>query len=241
MPPPGVVQKPPGQVEEAGAEPADGPVQEQLPAAVQRPHAALRRHVPGLHLQQLDQQGPHPGAALHQELHLLQLHEPPHLAVHVLGAQLHLLHDHGLRDGPLRRAGYAHPGSKQHQQPERDRHVQHQLGHVIVRVSVRAPRLSVQRLPGHLQLQPGHPQTQIQTASNFWIQRPAEPGVQPQRLSIQQLTGQKRGLKLFTNINKYICDDERTRCQSLEAIPADGGRKKKNQRQLNWISCNHFS
>lgn len=211
--PPGVVQKPPGQVEEAGAEPADGLVQEQLPAAVQRPDAALRRHVPGLHLQQLDQQGPDSGTADHQELHLLQLYEPPHLAVHVLCAQLHLLHDHGLRDGTLRRAGHAHPGSQQHQQPERDRHVRHQLGHVFVRVSVRASRLSVQRLPGHLQLQPGHPQTQIQTAPNFWIQRPAEPRIEPECLSIQQLTGQKLGLNI-TNINKYICD-ERTWCKSL--------------------------
>lgn len=98
-------------MEEAGAEPADGPLQEQLPAPVQRSHAALRRHVPGLYLQQLDQQGPHSGTAVHQELHLLQLHESPHLAVHVLGPQLHLLHDHGLRDGPLRGARHAHARS----------------------------------------------------------------------------------------------------------------------------------
>lgn len=185
----GVVQKPPRQVEEARTEPADGPVQEQLPAAVQRPHAALRGHVPGLHLQQLDQQGPRARAALHQELHLLQLHEPAHLAVHVLRAQLHLLHDHGLRHGPLRRAWHARPGSEQHQQPERDRNVRHQLGHVVVRLSVRASRLPVQRLPGHVQLQPGDAQTQIQTASHFWIQRPAEPRIQPERLPVQQLTG----------------------------------------------------
>lgn len=178
-------------MEEAGAEPADGPVQKQLPAAVQRPDAALRRHVPDLHLQQLDQQGPHPGAALHQELHLLQLHEPPHLSVHVLGAQLHLVHDHGLRNGPLRRAGHAHPGSEQHQQPERHRHVKHQLRHVVVRVSVRTSGLPVQRLQGHLQFQPGHPETQIQTAPDVWIQRPAESRVEPERLSVQQLTGQR--------------------------------------------------
>lgn len=186
-----MVQKPPRQVEEAGAEPADGPVQEQLPAAVQRPHAALRRHVPGVHLQQLDQQGPDPGAALHQELHLLQLYEPAHLTVHVLGAQLYLLHDHGLRDGSLRRAGHAHAGPQQHQQPERDRDLRDQLGHVVAGVSVRAARLPVQRLPGHLQLQPGHPQTEIQTASDFWIQRPAESRLQSERVPVQQLTGQR--------------------------------------------------
>lgn len=193
---PGVVQKPPGQVEEARAKPADGPVQEQLPATVQRPDAALRRHVPGLHLQQLDKQRPDSGAADNQELHLLQLHEPPHFSVHVLCAELHLIYDHGIRDGPLRRAGHAHPGSQQYQQPQRDRHVRHQLCHVIIRVSVRASRLSVQRLPGHLQLQPGHPQTQIQTAPNLWIQRPAEPRIQSERLSIQQLTGLRRGLNI---------------------------------------------
>lgn len=176
-------------MEEAGAEPADGPVQKQLPAAVQRPHAALRRHVPGLHLQQLDQQGPGPGAALHQELHLLQLHEPPHLPVHVLRPQLHLLHEHGVRDGPLGGAGHGGAEPQQHQQPERHRHVGHQLGHVVLGVSVRRPRLPVQRVPGHVQLQPGHPKTQVQTAPDVRVQRPAEPRVQPERLSVQQLTG----------------------------------------------------
>lgn len=176
---PGLVQEPSGQVAEAGAEPADGPVQEQLPAAVQWPHAALRRHVPSLHLQQLDQQGPHPGAALHQELHLLQLHEPPHVAVHVLSPQLHLLHDYGVRHGPLRRARDARPRPQQHQQPERHWDLWDQLGHVFACLSLRAPRVPVQRLPGHLQLQPGHSQTQVQTAPNFRVQRPAEPRFQP--------------------------------------------------------------
>lgn len=183
-------------MEEAGAQPADGPVQEQLPAAVQRPHAALRRHVPGVHLQQLDQQGPRPGTAFHQELHLLQLHESAHLAVDVLSAQLHLLHEHGLRDGPLRCAGHAHPGPQQHQQPERDRHVRDQLGHVVTGVPVRAARLAVQRLPGHLQLEPGHPQTQVQTAPHFRIQRTAEPRLQSERVPVQQLTGQTMQLEL---------------------------------------------
>lgn len=236
--PPGVVQKPPGQVEEAGAEPADGPVQEQLPAAVQRPHAALRRHVPGVHLQQLDQQGPHPGAADHQELHLLQLDEPPHLAVHVLGAQLHLLHDHGLRDGPLGRAGHAHPGSQQHQQPERDRHIWDQLGHVVVRVSVRASRLSVQRLPGHLQLQPGQPQTQIQAAPDLWIQRAAEPRLEPERVSVQQLIFTAASYKykyihIYVYVYIYVCVcDKRTRSESLEATCGWGKKKKSKTTKL---------
>lgn len=187
--PPGVVQEPSRQVEEARAQPADGPVQEQLPAAVQRADAAVRGHVPGLHLQQLDQQGARARAAVHQELHLLQLHEPAHLAVHVLRAQLHLLHDHGVRHGPLRGAGHGRAGPQQHQQPERDRHVRHQLGHVAVRVPVRTPRVSVQRLPGHVQLQPGHAQTQVQTAPHVRLQQPAEPRREPQRLPVQQLTG----------------------------------------------------
>lgn len=198
---PGVVQEPPRQMEEAGAQPADGPVQEQLPAAVQWPHAALRRHVPGVHLQQLDQQGPHPCTTLHQELHLLQLHEPAHLAVHVLGAQLHLLHEHGLGDGPLRRAGHAHPGPQQHQQPERDRHVRDQLGHVVTGVSVCAARLAIQRLPGHLQLEPGHAQTQVQTAPHFRIQRAAKPRFQSERVPVQQLTGQTVDACSFVELN----------------------------------------
>lgn len=223
--PAGVVQKPPRQVEEARAQPADGPVQKQLPAAVQRPHAALRRHVSGLHLQQLDQQGPHPGAAVHQELHLLQLHEPAHLPVNVLGAQFHLLHDHGLRHGPLGRTGHAHPGAEQHQQPERDRHVRHQLGHVVVRVSVRAPRLPVQRVPGHLQLQPSDPQTQIQTAPDVRIQRPAEPRLEPERLSIQQLTG-------TTRIHLYVTSGHGVRAYRGH-LRTGGGKEIKD----NWISC----
>lgn len=190
-------------MEEAGAEPANGPVQKQLPAAVQRPHAAVRRHVPRLHLQQLDQQGPDPGPAVHQELHFLQLHEPSHISVYVLSAQLYLLHDHGFRDGPIPRAGHAHPGSQQHQQPERDRHVRDQLGHVVPGLSVRASRLSLQRLPGHLQLQPGYTQTQIQTAPDVRIQRAAEPRNQPERLSVQQLTDQTHGPE-FVHLNTRV-------------------------------------
>lgn len=135
---------------QAGTQPADGPVQEQLPAAVQRPHAALRRHVPSLHLQQLDQQGAHPGALVHQELHLFQLDEPPDHAVHVLSPQLHLLDDDGVRHGTLWRAGHAPRWPEQHQQSERHRHVHDQLGHVLVRLPVRPPGLPVQRIQRHV-------------------------------------------------------------------------------------------
>ena len=135
---------------QAGAQPADGPVQKQLSAAVQRSHAALRRHVPGLHLQQLDQQGAHPGAPVHQELHLFQLHEPPDHAVHVLSAQLHLIHDDGIRHGPLGGPGDAHRRPEQHQQSQWHRHVHDQHGHVLVGVPVWAPRVPVQCVQRHV-------------------------------------------------------------------------------------------
>uniref|UniRef100_A0A671E1A1 Paired like homeodomain 2 n=1 Tax=Rhinolophus ferrumequinum TaxID=59479 RepID=A0A671E1A1_RHIFE len=86
----GLVQESSGQVEKAGAQPAGRAVQERLWAAVQRPHAALRRHVPGLFVQQL-------------ALPFLQLYErqPPVVAEHVLPAQLHLVHEHVVQHGAL--------------------------------------------------------------------------------------------------------------------------------------------
>lgn len=105
----GLVQESESQVEEAGKEPASRALQKRLRPAVQWTHAALRGHVPQLHVQQLGRQGPDAGLVINQKLPLLQLHErqPPVLANHVLaGAQLHILHD--LRHGALsrdRRAG----------------------------------------------------------------------------------------------------------------------------------------
>lgn len=104
-----MVQEPASQVEETGEEPTSRALQERLRPAVQRTHAALRGHVPQLHVQQLGRQGSHAGLLIHQKLPLLQLHErqPLVLADHVLaGAQLHILHDfqHGALGGH-RRAG----------------------------------------------------------------------------------------------------------------------------------------
>lgn len=103
-----MVQEPASQVEEAGKKPTGRVVQKRLRPAVQWTHAAVRRHVPELHVQQLGRQGPHVGLLIHQKLPLLQLHErqPLVLADHVLTAQLHILHDfqHGAIGGH-RRAG----------------------------------------------------------------------------------------------------------------------------------------
>lgn len=102
-PPSGLVQESPGQMEKAGAEPAGRAVQEWLWAAVQRPYAALRRHVPGLFLQQLGRQGSHVSLSVHQELPFLQLYErqPPVITEHVLPTQFHLLHEHVVQHGAL--------------------------------------------------------------------------------------------------------------------------------------------
>uniref|UniRef100_A0A8C0JZW5 Paired like homeodomain 1 n=1 Tax=Canis lupus dingo TaxID=286419 RepID=A0A8C0JZW5_CANLU len=182
----GLVQEPASQVAEAGAQPAAGPVQGRLRAAVQRPGAALRGRVRRrLLLQQLGRQELGAGAALHQELHLLQLHEPAVVAVHVLGAQLHLLHDHAVEHGPGRRARHAQLGPQQHQQPHR---LLAQLGHVAGRLPLRHARLALQRLPGHVQLEPGQPAAQVQAALVVRLRRPAGPGLGPQRVPVQQLT-----------------------------------------------------
>uniref|UniRef100_A0A9L0IQT3 Paired like homeodomain 2 n=1 Tax=Equus asinus TaxID=9793 RepID=A0A9L0IQT3_EQUAS len=113
----GLVQESPRQMEKAGAQPAGRALQERLWAAVQRADATLRRHVPGLFVQQLGRQGPHVGLPVHQELPFLQLYErqPPVVAEHVLPAQLHLVHEHVLQHGAL--SGHRRPGL-QPQQPE---------------------------------------------------------------------------------------------------------------------------
>ncbi|XP_077182904.1 pituitary homeobox 1 isoform X1 [Paroedura picta] len=179
----GVVQEPSCQVAEAGAQPADGPVQERLRAAVQRPDAALRGRVRRLPVQLLARQEPGAGAALLQGLHLLQLHEPALVGpVHVLGAQHAAFHEHALVHGPLGRAGRA---QRWPQQPER---LVAQHGHVVARLPLRPARLPLQRLPGHLQLQPGQPAPQVQAALELRLQQPAEPRRHPQRLPVQQLT-----------------------------------------------------
>lgn len=171
---------------QAGAEPAVGPVQGRLCAAVQRPGAALRGRVRcRLLLQQLGGQEPGPGAAVYQELYLLQLHEPALLSIHVLGPQLHLFHDHAVQHGPGRRARHAQLGPQQHQQPHR---LLAQLGHVAGRLPLRHPSLALQRLPGHVQLEPCQPAAQVQAALVVWLWRSAGSGVGAQRLPVQQLT-----------------------------------------------------
>ncbi|PNJ84166.1 PITX2 isoform 8 [Pongo abelii] len=113
----GLVQESSGQMEKAGAQPAGRAMQEWLRAAVQWAHAALRRHVPRLFLQQLGRQGPYIRLPIHQELPLLQLYErqPPVITEHVLPTQLYLVHEHVVQHGALSSDG--RPGL-QSQQPE---------------------------------------------------------------------------------------------------------------------------
>lgn len=177
--PAGLVQEPAREVAEAGTQPADGPLQERLRAAVQRPDAALRGRLPGLPVQLLARQEPGARAALLQELHLLQLHEPAVFGpVHVLGAQHAALHEHALLHGAL---GRARRGQLRPQQPER---LVPQHGHVDARLPLRPAGLPLQRLQGHLQLQLGQPEAEVQAALELRLRQPAEPRLHSKRLPV---------------------------------------------------------
>ena len=146
---PGLVQEPASQVEEAGKKPTSRALQKRLRPSVQRTHAALRRHVPQLHVQQLGRQGPHVGLPVLQELPLLQLHErqPLVLADHVLAAQLHLLHD--FQHGAIVGDGRAGLQPQQPQQLEQPQQPVAQLGGAHADVPLRAADPSL-RVQGHL-------------------------------------------------------------------------------------------